>query len=656
MKEIRINANGLTIPTVNPEHLILRFANELQFNGDTMRVANDAVRIVQRMSRDWMTPGRRPSGICGAALIVAARMNNHRRTPREISHLVKVHSITINDRLDEFKLVESADLTVENFRNMFLETEADPPAYTRNQEGKKKGRKRRRKEVEYGDDGDDYGIETTPSILARQAQMTPQATAGARETTPAQVPTPSPTQQQALDSQRMPPPPIPIDPTLQQAGETRSETASTSGSRTSPASRKGVQTRSRKRKSAAVEEPSEDDQSHPGAPPGLEIPNTPTSQRSKPKKARGRPSKAAQAKNTDQTPTGDQRYNAESTKALTDPFNASLSALGASEDVTLGHDPGQSHDAGAGSQPRREISTSTDIGEDEFADDPEVQNCLLNEDEVRLKTQIWTDVNQDWLREKSAKEYKQKLEEENGTGPRKKQRTRKRRRMGDLSQYKEHLGPDWERRIESGEVLAPDTAKAVEMMLKERGYARGKQFSAKINYEKIKDLYTPSSSSRRTSVVEGASPENQGQTTPLPSNTDGDAGLGVSEPTDNAGERRSEVSGSIQDLDIEDDGAPPPQDVTDEPTVGDTAGEDAQGTEAQGEQPAQQEESEDEYFDNEAAARRLAERQANGEADDDDEDEDDDEDGDDGSDRYEDVSTKHYDDDDPYEAVGAESE
>ena len=58
--ELRVNPNGLLIHPINPEDLIFRFAQRLEFGQETMRVANDAVRIVQRMNRDWMTPGRRP--------------------------------------------------------------------------------------------------------------------------------------------------------------------------------------------------------------------------------------------------------------------------------------------------------------------------------------------------------------------------------------------------------------------------------------------------------------------------------------------------------------------------------------------------------------------------------------------------------------------
>jgi len=36
------------------------------------------VRLVGRMSRDWLQTGRRPAVICGACLLIAARMHGFR--------------------------------------------------------------------------------------------------------------------------------------------------------------------------------------------------------------------------------------------------------------------------------------------------------------------------------------------------------------------------------------------------------------------------------------------------------------------------------------------------------------------------------------------------------------------------------------------------
>ncbi|KAG0131303.1 cyclin-like protein [Tuber indicum] len=150
------------LPHIDPTVYVYRFAKHLDFGSEQTKVANDALRIIQRMSRDWMVQGRRPSGICGAALILAARMNNFRRSVREVVYVVKVADLTIQKRLDEFKDTKSGDLTVEEFRNIWLEQAHDPPSYG------PKASKRRKRVRDVNDDGEvvedpqDITIVTTP--------------------------------------------------------------------------------------------------------------------------------------------------------------------------------------------------------------------------------------------------------------------------------------------------------------------------------------------------------------------------------------------------------------------------------------------------------------------------------------------------------------
>ncbi|KAK9475213.1 Brf1-like TBP-binding domain-containing protein [Dipodascopsis tothii] len=119
------------IPYIDPSIYIQRFAVKLEFGSETRKVMNDAVRLVQRMGKDWLHLGRRPAGVAGACLLVAARMNNFRRSKAEIVHVAKVAEDTIQRRLDEFKLTAAGALTVEDFRGTKIESEADPPSFTK---------------------------------------------------------------------------------------------------------------------------------------------------------------------------------------------------------------------------------------------------------------------------------------------------------------------------------------------------------------------------------------------------------------------------------------------------------------------------------------------------------------------------------------------
>jgi len=130
----------------------------LEFGDETNRVAHDAVRLVQRFNRDWIDRGRRPAGICGAALLLAARMNNFRRSVQEIIQVVKIADTTLLKRLNEFKQTPSSQLTVDDFRTITLESAFDPPAFYRPKMLEEKAAELRRlqeEEEEMNDDTDD---------------------------------------------------------------------------------------------------------------------------------------------------------------------------------------------------------------------------------------------------------------------------------------------------------------------------------------------------------------------------------------------------------------------------------------------------------------------------------------------------------------------
>jgi transcription factor IIIB subunit 2 len=147
---------------VEPSVYIGRFVAMLEFGEDQAQVALDATRIAARFKEDWIHEGRRTSGICGAAIYLAAQMNNYRRSIQEIVQVVKIADTTIIKRLEEFSATTSANLTIGDFRTTGKPTvEADPPSFTRARmkeleevEGpgaasvKKRRRKRSRSEME----------------------------------------------------------------------------------------------------------------------------------------------------------------------------------------------------------------------------------------------------------------------------------------------------------------------------------------------------------------------------------------------------------------------------------------------------------------------------------------------------------------------------
>lgn len=158
---------NLRLPLVDPSHYISRFAALLEFGEETNRVATDAVRLVSRFDRDWMARGRRPAGICGAALLLAARMNNFRRSVEEIVQVVKIADTTLKKRLDEFRKTPSGQLTLADFRRVWLDEEMDPPAFTKGRE-KEEAEKRA---TETSQQGSTVKDKTTPKKKRKRKRI-----------------------------------------------------------------------------------------------------------------------------------------------------------------------------------------------------------------------------------------------------------------------------------------------------------------------------------------------------------------------------------------------------------------------------------------------------------------------------------------------------
>ena len=422
---------------------------KLDFKTATNKVAEDAVRMVQRMSLDWMVMGRRPSGVCGACLILAARMNNFRRTVTEVVYVVKVTTHTIQKRLEEFKLTPSSALTVEEFlNNEFLESAHDPPSFYEKQEEfikSKKARKRKRKDAEesneIGEDGD---------LNKRQKSVSgPDAAL------------PSVEVRLDADGFAIPPQPnrdIPIDPSLV-VEEVNGE---------SEASFEQLVSQFGDALDAPPSDDEEDDDEEERE--GEESATTPSKRGNRPIYV---PDEWA-----------------EDERDLEDQISEMIS------------DPGTEEHAKAYAQackrankymkflrhtnPPKKINMDANIGEDEFANDPEVMNCMLDPADVAAKERVWVNENKGWLRNQQVKEYNKRMAAD---GPPKATRNRKKKP-----------------RIGEGQVTAASSPAEAAI-----GVLKARSWSKKINYDAIKGMFPDSdypgsklgsaATSRRTSVV-----------------------------------------------------------------------------------------------------------------------------------------------------------
>ena len=124
---------NLSIPIVDPSLFIHRFAQQLELGDKITMVVTTALRIVTRMKKDWIVTGRRPDGVCAAAMLIAARAHGFPKSQGEIAKAFRVSAETLKHRIEDFKATPSAQLTLEQFHQFDMSLEFDPPAYIRNQ-------------------------------------------------------------------------------------------------------------------------------------------------------------------------------------------------------------------------------------------------------------------------------------------------------------------------------------------------------------------------------------------------------------------------------------------------------------------------------------------------------------------------------------------
>jgi len=123
---------GLKLEIIDPALYVYRFAAHLDLDEKANAVTLTALRLVGRMKRDWIVAGRRPAGICAAALLIAARAHGFSRHHQDVTKVLRVCGMTVTNRVKEFEMTPSANLTLDQFNTVDLETEADPPIFTRN--------------------------------------------------------------------------------------------------------------------------------------------------------------------------------------------------------------------------------------------------------------------------------------------------------------------------------------------------------------------------------------------------------------------------------------------------------------------------------------------------------------------------------------------
>ena len=393
-----------------------------------------------------MTVGRRPAGVVGACLILAARMNNFRRTVTEVVYVVKVTVATIQKRLSEFKVSPSSVMSVEDFLSTgFLEQTMDPPAFTKHSETAKA--KKRKRSGHDGDEVTEESLSSENNTEANKRQRTAQQ--GSDQLAPS-------VDQPRIDADGYTIPPLPmaprqansseqadevvIDPSLVDEVDAAMEKATGTDFSTLITEFGDV--------TASGSQGEDEDETEVDGEPATTAP-----------KRRGRPA-ARDIYVPPEWEQSERELEGHIREIVADPS-------------TSQHAKAYAHAKSKAAQiimllnldnTQTQVSMDVHVGEDEFADDPEVQNCLLSPEDAAKKEKVWVNENKTWLRQQQLRMWEAKQQE--GKPPKVKRVRKQKPRIGE------------------GQTSAASTpAEAAKNALKARS------LSKRINYAALDDVF-----------------------------------------------------------------------------------------------------------------------------------------------------------------------
>ncbi|KXZ48221.1 BFR protein [Gonium pectorale] len=114
LRLLRLDENATFTKPIDPSLYMNRFVDRLRLPTQELKtkITNTAMRLVQSMKRDWMLVGRRPSGICGAALFLASHIHGVEKTKKDVISIVHIGWSTVERRVMELAETRDAELTL----------------------------------------------------------------------------------------------------------------------------------------------------------------------------------------------------------------------------------------------------------------------------------------------------------------------------------------------------------------------------------------------------------------------------------------------------------------------------------------------------------------------------------------------------------------
>ncbi|KAJ0702933.1 putative transcription factor TFIIB, brf1, TBP-binding domain, cyclin, Cyclin-like superfamily [Helianthus annuus] len=111
---------------VDPSLYMHRFIRELKEDSSKKEALNTtALHLVVCMKRDWIQTGRKPSGICAAAIYVSSLLHGYNFSKDDVVKAVHICEATLTKRLVEFENTEAGSLTIEEFTQKAINFEKE---------------------------------------------------------------------------------------------------------------------------------------------------------------------------------------------------------------------------------------------------------------------------------------------------------------------------------------------------------------------------------------------------------------------------------------------------------------------------------------------------------------------------------------------------
>ncbi|CCW70863.1 unnamed protein product [Phytomonas sp. Hart1] len=105
------------VPALDPSCLIQRLAEQMDIGKRLPEVVVCALKVLRAMRDDWISCGRRPLGVCAAALLVSCYVFRIPKSPEQVCGMARLTAHTIAVRLNEFSATPAASLeSIDTYR------------------------------------------------------------------------------------------------------------------------------------------------------------------------------------------------------------------------------------------------------------------------------------------------------------------------------------------------------------------------------------------------------------------------------------------------------------------------------------------------------------------------------------------------------------